>query len=95
MIWRRSTGGLLPLGTRVQMIDFAGVNEGATATIVRAPTHVPPEYGELDGWTTVIRTERGTFRRYFVVFDEPQEDEDDPGEYTEMMVDERAFEVLR
>ena len=92
---RRSSNGLLPIGTRVQMIDFPGVNEGAVATIVRAPVSLPPEFGRVEGWSTIVTTDRGSFRRYFVVFDEPQDDEDDPGEYTEMMVDERAFEVLR
>jgi hypothetical protein len=94
MRWR-SSNGLLPLGTRVRTVDFPGVNPGALATIVRAPLHLPPEFGDVEGWSTVLRTDQGTFRRYFIVFDDPQEDEDDPGPYTEMMVDERAFEVVK
>jgi len=53
-------------------------------------------FDRWDQWWRILTTERGTFRSYWVIFDEPQPDPDDVGGgvFTEAEVDERFLERL-
>ena len=47
-----------------------------------------------DPWWRMLTTERGTFRFYWILFDAPVPDEDEPGYSESADVDERWLDPL-
>ena len=86
----RTPPGILPVGQRVRVLDDYHFAAGHTGVI----DHFPGSYHDQPWWR-MAETEKGTFRYYWIVFDEPVPDEDEPGDYLSGDVDERWLEVLR
>jgi hypothetical protein len=86
--------GVFPIGTRVEVQPGLSWDHAFTGTIAE-PSPAAVGFGGWQGWWRMMQTERGTFRSYWVVFDEPQPDPDEPGHYTEAEVDERFLERIR
>ena len=85
----RTPRGILPLGQRVRVLDDYHFAAGHTGTIVE-----PPGTAFGSPWWRMSETERGTFRYYWVLFDELVPDEDEPGFYDSGDVDERWLELI-
>lgn len=82
--------GIFPVGMRVRVLDDSYFAAGHTGTIVDRPGTM-----RGDPWWRMLTTGRGTFRFYWVAFDDPVPDDDEPGWYESGDVDERWLEPLR
>ncbi len=96
-MWRHASSptprGVFPVGTRVRVLEGLDWSSPATGTIAEPPPGIA-SWGNWQGWWRMVTTELGTFRSYWVVFDEPQFDSQDDGPYPESEVDERWIEPL-